>query len=227
VPEGHRAGRPNRIQSLMEKPIQFVIIENEVLLTELIVMQLESTGRYRQEAHFRNVAQALAELPDCRPDVILTDWRLGDGVAGTVMKAVGAPRLLAPWLLFTATPTALVINEALKAGISGAVSKMAGWEELAKGIDTLAAGKKYFDQECLRRVQQISVSKDWRETLSETEVGILIRIHRGLEAKAIAEDMGKSYQTILNGMVSVRQKTGRGSMVDLARFAEEQGIVSL
>lgn len=175
---------------------------------------------------FVSIAAAISASPLPRADVAIIDWRLEDGTGNELLLQL-AP-MLGPlhWLLCTATPTAYVVKEAIAAGVRGCVSKSCDVDELAQAMEALASGETYFCNASQRAMMTSLTSGLHR--LTATEVSILQLVARGLEPKSIAAELGLADKTIYNNLGVIRDRLkpqlASGSLVDLARFARQQGI---
>ena len=175
-------------------------------------------------ARFHSIAEAKDQLPQFNPRVVITDWRLGEESGASLVRELKGKMPETRWLLFTAWPTPSVLREALPAGIHGCVSKSADYEELAHAMSELLNGGSYFCKESLKSLGETIDSTNRSVHLTETERAILRCVAEGLEPKEIAGEIKLTAKTVHNYLVIIRQKLSLGSMVDLARFAVDQGI---
>lgn len=212
---------------LVEKITSFVIVDDHKAVVDSLAYALERRKRMACLGKHYSIADAIAKLPSSAPDVVILDWRLGDGAGSELLKHSVLAQKHTKWLLCTATPTAYVLREALAAGVNGCVAKSCNFEEVATAVKTLAGGQNYFCKASQgAMVTSLTTSG---QKLNATEVSVLRLVARGLEPKSIAAELDLSEKTIYNNLGFIRGRLkssgAGGSMVDLARFAREQGIV--
>jgi DNA-binding NarL/FixJ family response regulator len=204
--------------------VTFAIVDHRRSLAQMIAVALEATLGLTCAAKCASVEEAETNLVEAKPRLVILDWRLGDVCGGDLIRRYASKLPRTRWLLFTATPTATVLKEAAAAGIHGAVSKTADYAELIHAIERLLAGGLYYCSACMLALTKAWQGVDLRLQLTQTECAVLSHISRGLEAKAIAAELNLSIKTVHNTIASIRAKSGTGSMVEMAKFAEREGI---
>jgi len=208
----------------MAKKPTFAIVDDHHAVGEAMLAALENSGKFRGVGFFSSIADAKIGLRRTRPDIVITDWRLNDGVASALAREIRPALPDTKWLLFTAWPKVSVLRHAISAGIRNCVSKSSSYEDLIEAIELVLAGETYYCVESLRSVLKIVEGAEAAPKLGSTEEQILCLISEGLEPKEIANRLKLSLKTVHNAMSDIRQKLSLSSMVQLARFAVEEGI---
>lgn len=202
----------------------FAIVDDHRNVASAIAFALESALNLKCAVQCYNVKEAKTRLIEARPRIVVLDWRLDDGSGADVLLSCAPHLPQARWLLFTAVPTPLVMKEAAAARIHGAVSKTAELSELVHAVRELLAGRSFYCSVCLAAIMRIWQGLDSQTHLTRSECEVIRRVSRGLEAKAIAAEMNLSVKTVHNTLAFIRTKCGMGSLVDIARFAEREGL---
>ena len=167
-------------------------------------------------------------LIDLQPRVAVVDWSFEENERpahvenGVDLIHSVAPRLPnTRWVLYTGFLRPYILKQALTVGVLACVSKSSNIKELVSAITAAGDGKVYF----CSRTQKAFPSIAAEVRCNETEIQILRHIHAGMEAKAIAASIGLTVKSVHNYLAKLRRKLRARSMVDLARRAEERGIV--
>ncbi|KAA5830142.1 response regulator transcription factor [Saccharopolyspora hirsuta] len=159
-----------------------------------------------------------------RPDVVLMDLQLGDGVGG-----VSATRQLLelpepPHVLVLTTYDADTdINRAIDAGATGYLLKAGPPEELFQAIRAAAQGRTALSPEIATRLLQRSRTPE--EALSEREVEILELLAQGLGNRDMARELFISEATVKTHLVHIYSKLGVDSRMAAVREAVRQRLI--
>lgn len=166
-------------------------------------------------------AEVEKQLLTLRPVVAIVDWKFG-AQTGCDLIRLYAPMLRdTRWILYTAYPRPAVIKDAIAAGVSGCVSKSANYQELKAAVVDVMDGKPHFCPESQQVLTTFAVAND----LTPAEEDVLRHMARGRTPKQIASELTLAQGTVYNYQRSIREKTGLTTAVELARYAEEKGLV--
>jgi DNA-binding NarL/FixJ family response regulator len=123
--------------------LRVCLVEDETLVRHGIRKLLELGGRVEVVAEARDGEEALAQIEQARPDVVLLDVRLprldGIGVLRALREKPGAP----PCLVLTTFDDREVTLAAIREGARGFLRKDVSLDQLLEAIETLAAGGTY------------------------------------------------------------------------------------
>lgn len=134
-----------------------------------------------------------------RPDVVLVDYRLGDGTGADVARQLRQSSDPPAVVMITAAADRRVLAAALEAGCSGFVSKNADESDLSAAIRAAADNDSYFTRDVLkhlvhlRRFEQLD-----SEELSDREVEVLQLSADGLSPEEISAQLFLSTHTVKN-----------------------------
>ncbi len=207
-----------------QKIAKIVLVEDERAVADIIAFALEAELPVKLVAKFPSLVEAKANLAELKPDIIITDWKLADGLGGELIRSMSEKLPDTKWLLFTAWALPFVLREAFPAGVSGCVSKGGPITELFKAVKALLEGQTYYCEISHKALRQVITGDSLVKSLNPTELKILRCIAEGMEAKEIGDTIDIAQKTVHNYLSGIRLKLKRESMVDLAKFAVENGI---
>ncbi|MFD4291708.1 response regulator [Rhodococcus sp. NPDC058505] len=160
-----------------------------------------------------------------RPDVVLMDLRLGEGMDGAQATAAivaepGPPRVV----VLTTYDTDTDILRAVEAGASGYLLKDSDPQVLVDAIRSAARGDTVLNPAVAQRLYRRI--RDPRVDLSSRETEILALVARGLSNRAIAKDLFVTEATVKSHLVHVFSKLEVDSRTAAVAVARERGLIS-
>ena len=200
------AANPNK----MKKIITVSIVDDEADLREHIAGYLAAAGNIRCISTYANATEALAHLPQDKPDVILMDINLGDtdGIECVRRLTTLMPKALV--LMLTVFEDTDRIFRALAAGANGYLLKRLSPKKLLEAIEEVCAGGSPMSAPIARKVVQsfkIAPSAGNAEAeLSPRERSVLDGLVGGLAYKQIADEIGVSIHTVRNYIRRIYEK---------------------
>lgn len=167
--------------------------------------------------------EALAVTADLRPDVVLCDLRLGQGIDGVETTAAlrrmpDAPAVL---ILTTFDHDAQIIR-ALEAGAAGYLLKDVDNDTIARAIIDAASGAVVLTPGGDERL--IAALRAPRVTLTERERDVLMLVDEGAANKEIASRLFISESTVKTHIVHLLEKLGVASRTAAASEARRLGL---
>lgn len=168
--------------------------------------------------------EAIELVAHLRPDVVLCDLRLGDGIDGiattaALRKGDPAPAVL---ILTTFDRDADVLG-AVEAGAAGYLLKDVAPEVIVEGIRRAAAGEMFLPPEMAARVIQGMRSPLPR--LTDREVEVLRLLATGASNREIARDLFVTEATVKSHLVHIFTKLGVDSRSRAVHLARETGLI--
>lgn len=167
-----------------------------------------------------NREQALAQLADAAPDLVLVDLSLGkeSGIEVIVeLKARGIRNIA-----YSMHEDAVNIKAAFAAGADGYVTKREMAEVLLEAIGAVICGKRYFSPVAALALAGDVIAASGRipvETLSERELEIFRKTGEGETAPVIAESLGIAASTVGSYYSRIIDKLGLSGVKELRRHA--------
>jgi RNA polymerase sigma factor (sigma-70 family) len=180
--------------------ISVSIVEDNDKLRETLARVLNRAEGFRCASHYANAEDALKDLPQVKPDVVLMDINLPgmNGVECVRQLKKNLPEIQV--MMLTVYEDTENIFDALAAGASGYMLKRTPGGELLEAIREVHRGGSPMTAHIARKVvqsfQRSAASEAATENLSEREQQVLDLLSQGLIYKEIAEKLGISYETV-------------------------------
>jgi DNA-binding NarL/FixJ family response regulator len=181
-------------------PISVSIVEDNDKLRGTLARVLNRADGFHCASQYANAEDALKDLPQVRPDVVLMDINL-PGMNG--VECVRQLKALLPEIqvmMLTVYEDTENIFNALAAGASGYLLKRTSSKELLEAIQEVQRGGSPMTMHIARKVvqsfQKSAAAAQTTENLSEREQQVLDLLSQGLIYKEIADKLAISYETV-------------------------------
>jgi DNA-binding NarL/FixJ family response regulator len=184
--------------------MRIVVVDDHVGVAEMTSRMLAGALHCDALRPMTSLAEATTRLPREAPDLVLLDNRLEDGRGVELFTRFKRTLPDTRWLMCSAYLSAHTLHEAFALGINGTVSKRAPKHVLVHAAREVLAGRGFQCEFTARELRETPACK----ALSDSERRILRLVADGCEAKEIAAELGLSQKTVLNNLVSLRQKSG-------------------
>ena len=168
--------------------------------------------------------EALTLARHVRPDVVLCDLRLGDGIDG--VETTRRLRALDPApavVILTTFDRDVEILRAVEAGAAGYLLKDARSEEITSAIRRAAAGEIVLSPELTARMVQVMRAP--RVRLTDREIGVLGLLETGASNREIAKTLFVTEATVKTHLVHLFDKLGVDSRSRAVAVARESGLL--
>jgi DNA-binding NarL/FixJ family response regulator len=181
-------------------PTSVSIVEDNEQLRMTLARVINRAEGFRCLSHYGSAEDALKDLPQVRPEVVLMDINL-PGING--VECVRQLKQLLPQtlvIMLTVYEDTDNIFAALAAGAAGYLLKRTTSAELLEAIREVQRGGSPMTTHIARKVtqsfQKAGPSSQPTENLSQREQEVLDCLSQGLIYKEIAEKLGISYETV-------------------------------
>lgn len=174
----------------MKTPITVSIVEDLEDIRSGMVELLQNSSDFLCVSSYGNAENAIQELPDIRPDIVLMDIGLpGESGIEAVRHLAGICRETR-FLMFTIYENNQQVFEALKAGASGYILKNTSPEKILENLRELYEGGSPMSAQIARKVvlsfQKASATGAETVKLTAKEKEVLDLLARGFLYKEIA-----------------------------------------
>ncbi|MFI0773664.1 response regulator [Streptomyces sp. NPDC021212] len=211
-------------------PIRLLLCDDHAVVRAGLLALLSSTAGIEVVGEAGSGEEALAMAARVRPDVVLMDLQLGDGMDGVeairrlASGAGSAPEQPAPRVLvLTMFDTDADIARAIEAGATGYLLKAERPEELFAAIRNAAAGRTALSAPVADRL--MAQMRTPRPALSERERDILQQLARGLGNREIARALFISEATVKTHLGRIYGKLGVDTRAGAVAVATERRLL--
>ena len=179
-------------------------------------------------------SEAVALAKTTRPDVVLMDIAMPGKGGIEATRRIVALGLGAKVLVLTALALELQLSEALEAGASGFMQKVAPVEELTRAIRVVADDRLFLDEDAARlmvllryrKAGQVDDEKVTADRLSSRERQVLALLALGHSSKEIGLKLSVSPRTVDEYRARLKDRLGLARRPELVRFALRTGIIA-
>ena len=204
--------------------VRAVVVEDHPVTRMGVVALLSRDERVQVVGEAGTGEDALAIVAAERPDVVVTDLRLGPGIDGVGVTAALRSSTPAPAVLVLTTyDTDRDIVRAVEAGAAGYLLKDADPDEIIGAVIRASTGQTVLSPALAQRVVA-RLSRAAAE-LSAREVEILGAVARGLSNREIARTLVISEATVKTHLVHVFTKLDVDSRTAAVARARADGLL--
>jgi two-component system response regulator DegU len=208
-----------------------MLVDDHTMLRQGLRRSLEEEG-FSIVAEASDGTEAVRMAPAIKPDVILMDVSMPDmnGVEATRrIKAVDPDRRI---VMLTMHADADVIDQAIKAGAVGYLTKDCTIDEVADAIRMAANGETALSpqlaQTMLKEVRKLDGStKEEERIITKREEEVLQHIADGCSTPEVAAKLYISQKTVKNHLASIYEKLNARDRTQAVLTAVRMGIVRL
>jgi DNA-binding NarL/FixJ family response regulator len=174
-----------------------------------------------------NAEQAIKRYVETRPNVVCMDISL-PGVSGvSAIAELSAIDQAVKILVFSIHEELIMVEQALKAGALGYVTKSGAAELLPDAVRCVSAGNAYVESKLAQAftVQRARGGKPALAGLTTREFEVFNLLVHGKDTHRIAAELRLSYRTIANDATQVRAKLKVKNNAELTKLAYEHGVL--
>jgi DNA-binding NarL/FixJ family response regulator len=209
---------------------RILLVDDHQIIREGLRMMLEREPDFNVVAEASNSAEALAQVRDASPDLVVMDLQLGnaDGIETSRRILSEFPEVRILILSALADPN--LINQAIETGAMGYLLKTKAADEFVRAIRAIMAGNSYLCAEVSQIVvsgyKQLLAAKSApaRSPLTQREREVLKLTAQGLRIKDIANQLNIGVKTVETHRSNLMGKLACNSSAELTRYAIREGI---
>ena len=190
--------------------ISIAVIEDDKALRNAIKEWIGSEKRFKIISEHANAEEAVAQLPDKSPDVVLSDINL-PGMSGIECVRLLKPRMpKTQFMMLTVYDDTERIFQALSAGATGYLVKRASRQELLAAIVDIHRGESPMSSGIARKIvksfQRSEPAASPADKLAPRERQVLELLAQGHLYKEIADQLQLSVTTVNCYIRSIYEK---------------------
>lgn len=219
---------------MVESPIRVVLVDDDALVRTGLRMMLAGDPALEVVGEAVDGIEAIAQIRQHRPDVVLMDIRMPrqDGITTTeqVVARPGHPQII----VLTTFDTDDMVLAALRAGASGFLLKDTHPRQIVEAVRRVHAGEPMLSPSVTRRLigavatggadPRRAEAKALVETLSDREREIAAAIAEGATNADIAGRLYLSVATVKAHVTHVMAKLGADNRVQVAIRMHDAGV---
>ena len=201
--------------------IRIYLLDDHSLFREGLRRLLATDEQFAIVGHSGDPSQALTELQEMTPDILVLDYDLGDEDALSFLTRLKAIDFSGKILIVTAglpDKDALML---IKAGIAGIFHKQDSPEELQRAILEVAQGRVLIDQQYLQAIVAVAGPQE-SIRFTDRERSTLRYLLQGLANKEIANNLNISESAVKATLQQLFSKTGVRTRSQLVLLAIEK-----
>jgi len=206
-----------------------VLVDDHTVVREGLRALLDNEPDIEVVGEAPDGRRALTMVKQCQPDVVVMD------VAMPLLNGMDATRQIlrecrsTGVLVLSSYTDEECVDQLLKAGAAGYLTKQSAANDLPKAIREVRRGNRYFSPSIARQLQdrQKTRQEDYGEKreLTVREAEVLSLVATGYSNKESASQLGISIKTIEKHRQQVMNKLNIHETAGLTRYAISKGIV--
>lgn len=206
---------------------QVILIDDHPILTDGLKVMLENDADFQVIGTFNNANFALSFLKsDNKVDLILLDHSMPEMTGVEFIRQIKVLENPPKVIMLSMHDEAVIIKEAIAAGVDGYVLKKSVSDELLQAMQSVMSGRPYWSAEVGQTLFQKARDNDFSENaLTDREVEVLKLIVKELTNKAIAKSLFISERTVEVHRKNIMRKVNANNTVGLIKFAYTKGYV--
>jgi DNA-binding NarL/FixJ family response regulator len=209
-------------------PIRLLLCDDHAVVRAGLRALLSSADGMEVVGEAGSGEEALAVAARVRPDVVLMDLQLGDGMDGVTAThrlssagADGAPRVL----VLTTFDTDADITRAIEAGATGYLLKDAPRDELLRAVRAAAHGEPVLSPAVMARLMS-RVRSPGAGPLSQRELEVLELVASGTTNREAAARLFITEATVKTHLLNIYAKLGVSDRAAAVAEAFNRGLLT-
>ena len=214
--------------STESRRIRVLLADDHAVTREGLQAILERSEEFEVVGHARDGVEAVKAASELSPDVIVMDVMMPgkDGVEACreIMESLPETRVI----MLTASTEGDAVIEAVAAGATGYLQKVADMDQVLAMMKGAATGEVRLPTEVVRRVfDRIRSGARSKEEVDLTprEKEMLVSFCRGMSYVAIAEAREVKVVTVRNAIYTIQVKLGVASKQEIVVWAVRNGLL--
>jgi DNA-binding NarL/FixJ family response regulator len=181
----------------------------------------------------KSAEEAISKIPQCRPDLVITDITLPQRSGVELIKDLAALHPEMPIFVYSMHDESFYAERALRAGARGYLMKEAGSEKMLEAIRRVLTGEISVSPKIAAKILNLFSGPKSRggsspvEKLTDREFDVFQLIGQGKSTKEIADQLHLSHKTVAVHRGHIKEKLGLRSSSELVhqaiRWAEASG----
>jgi DNA-binding NarL/FixJ family response regulator len=204
-----------------------LIVDDHELVAQALARTLDAEPDIEVVGHALTVAGAIEAARRLRPDLILMDFELPDGLGTEATAAIKRENPTLEVVMLTGFADGAVLAAALESGCSGFVSKDGNLRDLGDAIRGVLAGEVRLPHNLMRelatRLRPLppTIGSD----LTRREREILVLLADGHSTDVLVHELFLSVHTVRNHVRKILTKLNAQSRLEAVAIATKLGLL--
>jgi DNA-binding NarL/FixJ family response regulator len=215
----------------MREPINLLLVDDHELFLDGLCSLLSAVENIHILSTALNGREALEQLEQHQPDVLLTDLSMPEVSGIELISKVKSKYPAIRILVLSMHDDRETIAEIMMAEAEGYVLKNTGKKELMNAIDRLMEGGTFYSNRVMEimldRYKAVTKKQEAEALLTDREVEVLGLIAAERSSKEIAEELFISVRTVDTHRKNLLRKVGASSVIGLLKYGVSHGLVRL
>ncbi|MCW5659878.1 MAG: response regulator transcription factor [Burkholderiaceae bacterium] len=202
-------------------PLRVVLVDDHAVVREGYRRLLELDGSVEVIGEHGSADAAIDALDrGVAPDVMVVDLSMPGRSGFEVLRRAAVHTPQVPVLVFTMHETPAMLEQALRAGAHGYVTKSSEPQVLVQAVRRVAAGEQRVLSPDLEHMHAAPPAP----ALAPRELEVLQLLLQGNTVDEISRRMELSQKTVANYQTMIRHKLGASTGIELLRVAQRRGL---
>ena len=214
----------------MIEPLRVGLVDDHAVVRSGYRRLLELESDFAVAAEFvdaESTYAALAAPGPCPIDLLVLDLSLPGQSGLELLRHLRSRLPSLPVLVFTMHDSAALVQQSLRAGAAGFVTKSSEPGTLLEALRRIARGEIVLSDDVALALAPADTAPAPHAALSVREFDIFQRLVLGHDVDRIAQTLHLSAKTVANYQTEIRRKLGTRNAVELVRYARMHGIATL
>lgn len=209
----------------------FLIIEDHLLFAQALSELLSSIDNLKCLGILTKGENAVSEINEKKPDIVLLDLNLPDTNGIEVIKQIRKNEIKTQVLVISMLIDPLIVSKALEAGANGFIPKNTSIDELSSALQHLQNGQSFISDSIRNEIEQMQISTHFNNgfqdnnDLSKRELEIIKLIAEGLTNAEIAQQLFISPLTVKTHRTNILRKLELPNTASLVSYAKNLGLI--
>lgn len=213
--------------------IRVLLVDDHRVVVEGLELLIGTNPDLRVVGSAGSVAEAVALAGDRHPDVVVMDYRLGDGTGADAAAAIRKVQPTVAVVFLSSDDSEEALLAAVRAGASAYLLKSKAGAEVATAIRRAADGETLIPAGrlagLLARIHERERDQAERARLlgqlTPREAEVLLLMAEGLDNHAIAEHLGIGFTTVRGHVQNILEKLDAHSKLEAVARAARAGLL--
>ena len=218
---------------MTESQIRVLIVEDHQVVADGLELALNRDAGLHVVGTATTRAQAVQLAHETKPQVVLMDYHLPDGTGADAAREILGHRTEAAVVVLTADASDEALLAAVEAGACGFLAKSQAAAQVVEAVHRAAEGEMLIPASRLvgllgrqkKLVGQEREREQLAQSLTQREREVLTLMARGMDNRAIADQLVVGYTTIRTHVQNVLDKLGAHSKLEAVARANEYGLL--